>query len=194
MNRRQRRFVDEYLVDLNATQAAIRAGYSERTARAIAAENLTKPDIRTAVDAAMAERAERTKITQDQVIQELAILLKSDVRHFQIDDETGALVLTDGAPDSAWRAVSSVKHRRIVTGRGEDRETTYEVEFRLWDKPAAARLAGQHLGMYVEKHEVSTAPGTGVLAVPVVDAEQWAAIAVKQQAALTAGPSDGTEK
>jgi phage terminase small subunit len=65
---KQRRFVDEYLVDLNATKAAIRAGYSHRTARSIGEENLTKPDIAKALDVAMAQRAERTRITADDVI------------------------------------------------------------------------------------------------------------------------------
>ncbi len=194
MNRRQRLFVDEYLIDLNATQAALRAGYKARTAYATGAENLKKPEIKAAIDSAIAERSARTQITQDQVLQELAILLKSDVRNFRVDDETGELVLIDGAPDSAWRAVSSVKHRRIVTGRGEDRETTYEVEFRLWDKPAAARLAGQHLGMYVEKREITIPNGSGVLAIPLTpDAAQWAVGAAAQQAALTARATD-TEK
>lgn len=65
---KQRRFVEEYLVDLNATQAAIRAGYSEDTARSIASENLSKPDIQEAIGCAMAERSERTKVTSDYVI------------------------------------------------------------------------------------------------------------------------------
>jgi phage terminase small subunit len=66
---KQQRFVDEYLVDLNATQAAIRAGYSEKTARSIGDENLTKPDIATAIQEAMKKRSERTKVDADYVIQ-----------------------------------------------------------------------------------------------------------------------------
>lgn len=163
---KQERFVSEYLVDLNATQAAVRAGYSAKTAKAIGAENLTKPAIQSAVTAAMAERSRRTEITQDAVLTELAILLRSDVRHFRVDEQTGALVLSDGAPDSAWRAVSSVKHRRTVSGHGKDRETTYEVEYRLWDKPAAVKMAGQHLAMFTDKQEITGAAG-GPLAVAV---------------------------
>ena len=69
---KQERFVQEYLVDLNATQAAIRAGYSVRTARAIGQENLTKPDIQAAIQAALRDRQTRTEITQDTVVEELA--------------------------------------------------------------------------------------------------------------------------
>lgn len=68
---KQALFVQEYLVDLNATQAAIRAGYSQDTARAIGCENLTKPDIADAIASAQAERSARTEITQDMVLKEL---------------------------------------------------------------------------------------------------------------------------
>ncbi len=65
---KQERFVAEYLIDLNATQAAIRAGYSEKTAQMIGSENLSKPIISAAVAAAVAKRTERTEITQDYVL------------------------------------------------------------------------------------------------------------------------------
>lgn len=68
---KQAKFVEEYLVDLNATQAAIRAGYSSDTARAIGCENLTKPDIAEAIASAQQKRSERTEITQDMVLAEL---------------------------------------------------------------------------------------------------------------------------
>ena len=65
---KQRCFVEEYLVDLNATQAAIRAGYSEKTAADIGCENLTKPNIQQAIAEAMQARSERTEIEADQVL------------------------------------------------------------------------------------------------------------------------------
>ncbi len=68
MTPKQKRFVAEYLIDLNATQAAIRAGYSEKTAYSIGQENLKKPEVAEAVIAAQAERSERTEITQDYVL------------------------------------------------------------------------------------------------------------------------------
>ena len=68
---KQQRFVEEYLVDLNATQAAIRAGYSETTARQQGCENLTKPNIQDAIAEAMQERSERTELSQDWVLSEL---------------------------------------------------------------------------------------------------------------------------
>ena len=65
---KQQKFVEEYLVDLNATQAAIRAGYSEPTAQQIGSENLTKPVIAEAIQKAFDERSKRTEITQDYVL------------------------------------------------------------------------------------------------------------------------------
>lgn len=68
---KQQRFVDEYLIDLNATQAAIRAGYSPKTAYSIGDENLKKPEIKKAIEQAQKERSERTLVTQDDVIRGL---------------------------------------------------------------------------------------------------------------------------
>jgi len=65
---KQQRFVSEYLIDLNATQAAIRAGYSEKTAKQMGTENLAKPVLAEAIETALAERSERTEITQDYVL------------------------------------------------------------------------------------------------------------------------------
>lgn len=72
MTDKQKRFVEEYLLDLNATQAAIRSGYSEKTAAAIGTENLIKPEIAKAIQAEMEARSVRTQINQDDVVQELA--------------------------------------------------------------------------------------------------------------------------
>ena len=71
---RQERFIDEYLVDLNATQAAIRAGYSAKSARAIACENLAKPDIQEAIALAKQARAEATKIDSEWVLRQAVAL------------------------------------------------------------------------------------------------------------------------
>ena len=69
---KQERICTEYIIDLNATQAAIRAGYSVKTANRIASENLSKPDIQRKIQELQQERAERTEITQDRVLKELA--------------------------------------------------------------------------------------------------------------------------
>ena len=70
---RQAAFIREYLIDLNATQAAIRAGYSEKTAGRTAHENLKKPEIAQAIQEAQTERAERLELTQDDVLKGLLL-------------------------------------------------------------------------------------------------------------------------
>lgn len=77
---KQECFVAEYLIDLNARQAAIRAGYSEKTAGSVGCENLTKPKIAEAIAQAMAKRSKRTEITQDMVVAEMAKLGFYDIR------------------------------------------------------------------------------------------------------------------
>ena len=68
MTKKQKRFIEEYLIDLNATQAAIRAGYSPDTAKSIGSENLTKPDIKAQIARAMAERSRRMYISEELTI------------------------------------------------------------------------------------------------------------------------------
>ena len=78
MTEKQKRFCDEYLVDLNGTQAAIRAGYSEKTARTIAAENLTKPNIRKYIDERMKEKEKELIADQDEVLKYLTSVLRGE--------------------------------------------------------------------------------------------------------------------
>ena len=73
---KQKTFVDQYLIDLNATQAAIRAGYSKRTAGQIGDENLKKPQIASAIQESMAKRAERTEVTSEMVVQGIVRLIR----------------------------------------------------------------------------------------------------------------------
>ena len=90
---KQARFVEEYLVDLNATRAAIRAGYSEKTAAAVGCENLTKPNIADALAEAFSARSQRTEITQDMVVAELAGIAFTEVPEelIKVPDKIAAL-------------------------------------------------------------------------------------------------------
>lgn len=80
MTAKQMRFCDEYLIDLNATQAAIRAGYSKKTARKIGQENLTKRDIRQYIDARMAEKKSELIADQDEVLRYLTSVMRGESR------------------------------------------------------------------------------------------------------------------
>lgn len=145
MTKKQRRFIEEYLIDLNATQAAIRAGYSPDTAKQIGNENLTKLDIRTHIDKAMAERSKRTGINADRVVQELAKIALVNAIDV-IDPKTATI--KDGALPEDTAAIQSVKVKTF----GED---GLEREIKMADKIKALELLGKHLGMFKDKIEVS---------------------------------------
>ena len=149
LNAKQSRFVEEYLIDINATQAAIRAGYSKRSADKIASQLLGKTRVAEAIGAAMNARSERVGMDQDDVLLELQALGQSSVANYKIDDY-GELQLSDNAPKLAMRAVASVKKRIRTDENGNVIGT--ETEFRLWDKPASLKMAGHHLGTFVERH------------------------------------------
>ena len=154
MTQKQKRFCEEYLVDLNATQAAIRAGYSPDTAYSIGAENLKKPEIRARIDKAMAERSKRTGVNADRVIQELARI--AFVNAPDVIDLDRAAVLESATPDDT-AAISGVKVKRSITDSGE----TIEREIKLADKIKELELLGKHLGMFTDKMELSGKVETG---------------------------------
>ncbi|PHR85950.1 MAG: terminase small subunit [Blastopirellula sp.] len=153
---KQQCFVDEYLVDLNATQAAIRAGYSEKTATAIGTENLRKPHIKKVVDAAIAKRSERTEITQDMVLNELAKIGFSNMQDYiRISSEGEPYVdLSELTRDQA-AAISEVTVEDFTDGRGDDARDVRKVKFKLSDKRSALVDMGKHLGMFVEKIDLN---------------------------------------
>ncbi len=144
MTKKQKRFVEEYLIDLNATQAAIRAGYSPDTAGSIGAENLKKPEIKSRIDKAMAERSRRTGINQDRVLQELARIGFAKITDV-VDPET-AEIRTD-ASDDDLACIQSIKIKPNEFGT--------EREVKLYDKKAALVDLGKHLGLFKDKVELS---------------------------------------
>jgi phage terminase small subunit len=151
--------VDEYLVDLNATQAAIRAGYAPKTAYSQGQRLLKNVEVEAAVRAGVEARGQRTEITQDRVLEELTILAHSCVDDYAVSPQ-GRLVPAEGRPPEVMRAVSSVKYKTRTVGRGEDAQTFHEVEFRLWDKPNTLKLEGRHTGLFPNEVKVDVGEGT----------------------------------
>lgn len=169
LRRKQQRFAEEYPIDLNATQAALRAGYSPKTAYSQGQRLLKNVEVQNAIQAAMAQRSKRVQITQDGVLQEIALLQYSDVSHYTIDDR-GNLTLAADAPPGAMRAVSSLRKR---VRHHDDGSITYDTEFRLWNKPASLRMGGQHLALFTEKVEVSGEVGVVHLPSKAPTPETW---------------------
>lgn len=141
---KQERFVEEYLVDLNATQAAIRAGYSPDSAGTIAGENMKKPQIRACIDTAIAKLSTRTGVNQERVIRELAkvaFVNAADV----IDFDTATIASGASREDTA--AIASIKVKTIPTADGEGVER--EIKVLCWNTPASKRR--QRLGAELER-------------------------------------------
>lgn len=86
LTEKQKRFIDEYLIDLNATAAAIRAGYSEKTANEIGSQNLVKLSIQKAIAERLKERQQRTEITQDFVLTNLKEIVQRSMQHEGADE------------------------------------------------------------------------------------------------------------
>lgn len=144
---RQQRFVEEYLVDLNATQAAIRAGYSARAARSIASGLMHMPHIQAAVEAAQAAQQMRTQVTADRVLLELARLALYDPRRF-FDADGVPLRICDLDADSA-AAVAALDVVEQYSGRGGARELTgFVKKYKLVDKGPNLERLMKYLGLY----------------------------------------------
>jgi phage terminase small subunit len=143
---KQLRFVEEYLVDLNATKAAERAGYSKRSAYNVAYRMLQDPRIGEAIAAAEEARAERTQITADRVLRELAMIGFSDMRRFAKWGPKGiTLIASEQLDPDAARCVAEVSEIESKDGGS--------LKFKLHNKVDALTLLGKHLGLFSERME-----------------------------------------
>ena len=140
-----KRFVEEYLIDLNATQAAIRAGYSPDTAQVQGSRMLSNVMVSREIAKAMAERSRRTGVNADRVVMELAKI--AFVNADDVIDAETATVKPDASRDDT-AAIQSVKVKTF----GED---GLEREIKMADKLKALELLGKHLGMFKDKVELS---------------------------------------
>ncbi len=147
MTKKQKRFVEEYLIDLNATQAAIRAGYSVKTANEQSSQLLAKLSIQQAVSEAMAERSKRTGVNQDRVVVELARIAFAKMT--DIVDAQGK-IKSDAAEDDL-ACIESVKYKKSESDTG----SSIEREVKISPKLKALELLGKHLGMWNDKLEVN---------------------------------------
>lgn len=127
MNKRQQLFCDEYLIDLNATQAAIRAGYSEKTAYSIGVENLRKPELKNYIDNRMKEKEDKLIAKQDEVLKYLTLVLRGE--------SSSEEIVVEGTGDGCSEA------RTIEKAPSEK------------DKLKAAELLGKRYSLFTDKIE-----------------------------------------
>lgn len=144
---KQKNFVNEYLIDLNATQAYKRAGYSASSDAIAATEGfklLRNPKIENEISKRIKEREHRTEITQDEVLRELAAIAFADITDFvEIEDGNVKIRNTGLIPKEKLRAVTGIK------------EGANGIEVKLGSKEKTLELLGRHLGMFRDKVEVS---------------------------------------
>lgn len=153
MTPKQQRFVEEYMIDLNATRAAIRAGYSARTAQEQGSRLLSNVMVAKAVEQAAGARAQSTGVTAERVLQELSRLAFADIR--KVFDEEGRLRPVSDLPIEIAASISSIE---VVTTRipGSDPvEVEYTAKMKFWDKRSSLELLGKHLKMFTDKIEAS---------------------------------------
>jgi len=148
---KQQRFVEEYLIDLNASQAAIRAGYSPENTNVEGSRQLANASVRARIDIALAERSKRTGVNAEIVIQELARIALVNPMNI-IDPDTGGIKA--GAVDDL-AAIASVRVKVTPTKNGD----AIEREVRIADKLKALELLGKHLGMFVDRKEITGKDG-----------------------------------
>ncbi len=147
LTEKQRRFAAEYLIDLNGTQAAIRAGYSARTANEQASRMLANVSIQQAISEAMAERSKRIGVNQDRIVQELAKI--AFLKITDVVDREGRI--KENASEDDLACIESIKYKHSDTETGSSTER----EVKAASKLKAMELLGKHLGMWNDRLDVN---------------------------------------
>jgi len=178
---KQQAFVAEYLIDLNATQAAIRAGYSKKVASEIGYENLRKPQIEKEIQKAQEERSKRCEITADQVTQELGKIAFSNILDFvevtpASDFGTGGIKIKDFSklPEGAAACIAQV--RDTINNKSRN------IKFKLHPKVQALDQLMKRFGAYAPTtHEISPELLDRILGALPVDYARAVKNALKRQ-------------
>ena len=165
---KQEAFIQEYLIDLNATQAAIRAGYSEKTAEVIGYENLNKPQIKCEISKRMQERASRTQITADRVLKEYAKIAFADIKNFLSYRTEKVHVGNDeeGNPLFGYKQIIEMVPSDDVDGTMVGEVSINEkgvFSFKLHDKKDALDKLSRHLGLFNDKLKIDAEVGVKIV-------------------------------
>jgi phage terminase small subunit len=148
LTERQRRWIEEYLLDPNATQAAIRAGYSVPGARVQGVHMLTNPNIRQILAEERHARASRVQLEADRVVEELSWLGLSDIRNVVTWDEEGrpTFIASDQLSPDVARSIQRIMFSESVSSNGDIQR---KIDVRLYDKKGALDSLMKHLGLFL---------------------------------------------
>lgn len=166
LSKKEQALAEEYLVDLNAGEAAKRAGYSEKTARNIGCQVLNKPRVQEVIQQKMDERSYRTEVTADKILLGLHDIAELDIGDAY--DEAGRLLNVKDMPVHVRKAISSIKVFEEFEWQDDpdnpgDRQVRVKVgevrEVKFHPKIPAYEMQGRHLKLFADKLEVSFAEG-----------------------------------
>ena len=154
---KQKKFADLYVgeCNLNATRAAIAAGYSEKTARQVGSENLSKPYIRAYIE----QQLNGAGASRNEVISVLSAHMKASVG--DLLDDNGDFDLEKAKKSGVDRLIKKIKVRKVHNTKSDETETTYEIE--IHDPQAAADKLAKIHNMYTERHEISGSVSTYIM-------------------------------
>ena len=149
---REAAFVAAYAASRNATKSAETAGYSAKSAHVLGSRLLKNPRVAAAIRAAMERITKKYEVSGERTIQEMAVIAYSDIRHYCFDSE-GYLILAEGAPDAAVRAIKRVKRKPVSLTVTDDegnakKVLAYETELELWNKDVELRNLAEHLKLF----------------------------------------------
>jgi phage terminase small subunit len=156
LTKKQELFANEYIVDFNATKAALRAGYSKKTAYSIGHENLNKPDIQGAIRETIEKKLASVDISQERVLLEVARIAFNDPR--KAFDENGNLLPIQEWPDEVAAAVSSIEV--VEVGQAGSEIQSFVKKVRFWDKGKQVELAMKYLKMLTDKVDHTSSDGS----------------------------------
>lgn len=154
LNAKQKRFVDEYLLDLNAKQAAIRAGYSEKTAKSQGQRLLTHVDVAAAIAEKQEARSKRTEIDADWVLTQAANAFTADLS--QLFNENNDLLPVDQWPKEMMPLINGIEVEALFQGRGADREQIgFTKKIKLSERLKLLDTIGKHINVQAFKERVA---------------------------------------
>lgn len=182
LSAKQEAFCREYIIDLNATQACIRAGYSEKTAANIGNENLRKPQIQEKLAKLINDRSKRLEISADWVLEELKKIHELDILDIMNDELTAFKALSEWP--KIWR--TSISGMDIMTISGESDMEQVVNKIKWPDKTKNLDMIGRHVNVKAwEKEKQVTNVSNNIMPVPTADSiDEWEAAAQSQQDAI----------
>lgn len=166
-NLQREKFCHEYLIDFNATQAAIRAGYAVKAAKSQGQRLLTFDDVKGRLAELAKDACKNADITKDKVLNEIVKLAFANIKN--IFNERGQLKAISELPDDIAAMISSIEVVTQNVPNGESIDVQYVSKIKLWDKKGSLELLGKYLKLFTENHVLSNPDGSPISQTPAIN-------------------------